>query len=262
MIKWRPSKRLAATVFTLLLVLLYVLPVLSGMAEGFASFGPFLRNPSLRLLHSSVMGTDLRAQAALQRSLLDSALSAVFGVAVAGMGVCIWRRSGSRMRRLVSTLCLMPLVVPEVGTGVALPVAARQFGICPGPTLHVISGITACLPIAYVVLLLGQRLLPGAYGALAFDAGYSNWMRLSGIVGPTMARPVLASLLFSCLLSFNEYTRSFFCHDREVYATYIKGALASGGAPHIYALVTCLFVVMAGVACYLTLKMGAGDMSS
>ncbi len=132
---------------------------------------------------------------------------------------------------------LFSMFVPGVMQGLALSVVFRVVGIKPSMWTIVAGHLLWALPFAFVVILINLSVIKRNLVLAAYDLGASWWEAFRDIVFPLIRPGVIAAVLFSFLLSFNEFNRAYYlvgAHD--TLPIYMFGMMNAGTSPTIYSL--------------------------
>lgn len=203
---------------------------------------------------------------AVQVSLVASFWSALVAVVLGtSLGVALVRHPSATMRRLLTGLTYILLIVPETVIGVSLllfySVTRLRLGM---PTL--VAGITP-LPIAVTALIVraAALTLDRRLEDAAADLGADGWQTLRFVILPHLMPAVLAGALMSYVFSFDNLVISSFLTTPSISTlpVYLYGSLQYGPSPAVYAaaasvlVLTILLVGLAGLFYRLALRRGA-----
>lgn len=147
---------------------------------------------------------------AFWRSLLLGIVSTVIAVVLGTLSALALVRYAFRGASLLDTLCMSPLIVPQVVIGLALLQFFSRLGIAQTFTGLVISHVILCYP--FVVRIVGSSLrgfnVNLEYAARTLGA---DWFRtLRYIVLPIIRPGILVAAGFAFLTSFDNLTVSLF----------------------------------------------------
>lgn len=182
---------------------------------------------------------------AVQVSLVASFWSAIVAVVLGTcLGIALVRHPSATVRRLLSGLTYILLIVPETVIGVSLllfySVTRVRLGM---PTL--VAGITP-LAIAVTALIVraGVLTLDRQLEDAAADLGANRWQALRFVILPHLMPAVLAGALMSYVFSFDNLVISSFLTTPSISTlpVYLYGSLQYGPTPAVYAAATSVFV--------------------
>ncbi len=182
--------------------------------------------------------------------LVLSALLAVFSSAVglvvataAAFAIVRWRFPG---RGLVNALVMAPLIVPEVVIGLSLLIWLNTIAVRPsGPGLYLLHLIVVLPYMVRILVANLQRADPNLENA-AVLLGASPFLAVVLVTLPTIGKGIAAALLFAFVISFHNFTASFFLiTDRPNLPAAILQYIRTENDPTIAALSTLLVVCVA-----------------
>ncbi|WP_148570852.1 ABC transporter permease [Nocardioides caldifontis] len=240
----RPRTAVAVTV--LLFAWLY-LPILAVTLFSFndkkslSAFSGF----SLRWYH------DLAHDQALLESLVASlqiATLATLGSLVLGTMLALGlERVRSRRGRVIGAVTLLPLVTPEIVTGVAALLLFTGIGLKLSLTTVVLAEIT--FSIAYVTVIVRGRLagLSTEVEEAARDLGCTPWQALRLVTLPALVPALLGAGLLVFALVFDDFVLAFFTTgvDPQPLPVRVYSSIRFGVSPAINAIGTLMLLVSA-----------------
>ncbi len=191
---------------------------------------------------------------AVQTSLVASFWSALIAVIIGtSLGFALVRHPNPTVRRFLSGLTYVLLIVPETVMGVSLLLFYAVTGLRLG-LATLVAGITP-LAIAVTALIVraGVLTLDRRLEDAAADLGANRWKALWFVVLPHLAPAVLAGALMSYVFSFDNLVVSTFLTTASISTlpVYLYGSLQYGPSPAVYAAATSVFVftlLLVGVA--------------
>jgi len=182
---------------------------------------------------------------------LTSVLSTSFGV-LASLAMVRYEFPG---KRLLSTVLVAPILLPEVVLAVAL-LLFLQFLSMPRSFLLLLFGhVTFTLP--FVILVVQARLvtIKREFEEAAMSLGAAPIQTFFAVTLPLMLPAVLAGLLFSFTISFDDITGTLFWKPggMQTVPTQIFSMLRTSISPEINSLATVMVVItvvlpLAGIA--------------
>ncbi|MEU2433647.1 ABC transporter permease [Streptomyces sp. NPDC007861] len=176
--------------------------------------------------------------------------SVVLGTAMAVGAMRVRGRFGS----FAGFVTLIPLVTPEIVTGVASLLLFKGLGITPSLLTLMLAEIT--FSVAYVAVILRARLAglnPEAEEA-AMDLGATRWQALRLVTFPALAPVVLATGILVFALVFDDFVLAAFTSgaDAQPLSVRIYSAMRFGIRPSVNAVGT---VMLAGSAVLIALAL-------
>ncbi|MEU4930086.1 ABC transporter permease [Streptomyces yokosukanensis] len=192
----------------------------------------------------SSLGTSLRI------SLVAMAGSVVLGVALA-LGLV---RCRTRLGSLAGLVMLVPLITPEIVTGVASMLLFKGLGVDLSTGTVMLAEIT--FSISYVTVILRSRVaaLNPEVEEAALDLGATRWQAVRLVTLPALLPAVLASAVLIFALVFDDFVLAYFTTgvDPQPLSVRIYSAIRFGVQPTINAVGT---LMLAGSVCLIALAL-------
>ena len=177
-------------------------------------------------------------------ALVASSLATVLG-SVAAIGIFNMR---SKSRKAISFLNNIPLINPDIITGISLFLLFVWLGVSQGYTTVILAHVTFCTP--YVVLSVMPRLTsmnPNIYEA-ALDLGATPFQALRKVIIPEIKPGIISGFILSFTLSIDDFAVSLFTKGNiglETLSTFIYSDARKGGlTPELRPLSTIIFVTV------------------
>lgn len=129
------------------------------------------------------------------------------------------------------------MFVPGVVQGLVLSVVFTVADIRPSMWTVVAGHLLWALPFAFIVILTNLAMLKRSLLLAAHDLGASWPQTFLHVILPLIRPGVVGAVMFSFLLSFNEFNRAYYlvgAHD--TLPIYMFGVMNAGTSPTIYAL--------------------------
>jgi spermidine/putrescine transport system permease protein/putrescine transport system permease protein len=201
---------------------------------------------------STIWYDDFFHNAALLESLVASlqiaATSAVAAVVLGTMLALGLERVRSRRGRVIGAITLLPLVTPEIVTGVAALLVFTGVGLKLSLGTVILAEIT--FSIAYVTVIVRGRLgtIPLEVEEAARDLGCTPWQSLRLVTLPALVPALVASGLLVFALVFDDFVLAFFTTgvDPQPLPVRIYSSIRFGVSPAINAVGT-LMLALSGV---------------
>ena len=201
---------------------------------------------------------------AFKNSLILGSLTAVFSTTIGILAAIAFVRYEFPGKNTLNTLLLAPIMVPEVILGVALLLFIRWLQQPKTFALLVIGHVVLTLP--YVLLIVQARLvgIKREYEEAAQSLGANSFQTFKEVTLPLLAPAILAGMLFSFTISFDDITATLFWATAQNQTVPVKifGMLRNSISPEINALGTVMIILTIGtplLAGYLSRKFTRGD---
>ena len=177
-------------------------------------------------------------------ALAASTIATVLG-SIAAIGIYNMR---SRSRKAISFLNNIPLINPDIITGISLFLLFVWLGVSQGYTTVILAHVVFCTP--YVVLSVMPRLTsmnPNIYEA-ALDLGATPFQALCKVIIPEIKPGIISGFILSFTLSIDDFAVSLFTKGNiglETLSTFIYSDARKGGlTPELRPLSTIIFVTV------------------
>ncbi|MFO7801165.1 MAG: ABC transporter permease [Desulfovermiculus sp.] len=200
---------------------------------------------------------------AFQVSLLLGALTAILTTAIGIPAAMAFIRYDFPGKNTLNTLLLSPIMIPEVVLGVALLLFLRWLQQPKSFLLLLIGHCVLTLP--YVLLVVQARLvgIKKSYEEASQTLGANPLHTFREVTFPLLTPAILAGMLFSFSISFDDVTATLFWATAENQTVPVKifAMLRNNISPEINALGTIMIVLTVSiplVAGYLSRRFASG----
>jgi spermidine/putrescine transport system permease protein len=146
------------------------------------------------------------ARRSLELAILDGLLATALGV-LAAAGLAARRLF---LRGVITTLLLLPLVVPYIVLAIGMLVALHQLGYQASLTAVLLGHIVISLPYAVLVILPRLRTLDESIVEAARDLGADSVRAFVLVTLPLLLPALISSVLISFTISFDEFAIASF----------------------------------------------------
>ena len=177
-------------------------------------------------------------------ALIAAAVSTILG-SIAAIGIHNMR---GRKRQAITFLNNIPMLNPDIITGISLFLLFVSLGITQGYTTVVLAHIAFCTP--YVVLSVMPRLTqmnPNIYEA-ALDLGATPLQAIRRVIIPEIRPGMISGFILAFTLSIDDFAVTIFTNGTdglETLSTFIYADARKGGlTPELRALSTIILVVV------------------
>jgi spermidine/putrescine transport system permease protein len=138
-------------------------------------------------------------------------LSTALGV-IAARAITRYRMPG---QNAVVTFIMMPLVIPTIIFGVALLALLSRVGVPLSLHTVALGHLIICLPFAVAVLLPRFEGFDRSMEEASADLGENGWWTFWRVTFPLVLPGVVASLLLTFTISFDEFIMAFFLSGND-----------------------------------------------
>lgn len=182
---------------------------------------------------------------AFKNSLVLGSLTAICVTAIGIPAAMAFVRYDFPGKNTLNTLLLTPIMIPEVVLGVALLLFIRWLQQPKSFLLLLIGHVVLTLP--YVLLVVQARLvgIKKVYEEAALTLGANPFQVFREIVLPLLTPAILAGMLFSFTISFDDVTATLFWATAQNQTVPVKifGMLRNSISPEINALGTVMIIL-------------------
>lgn len=206
---------------------------------------------SLQLYENLFTGSMQNSSAllsAVYNTLLIALIASVIATAlgtIAAIGIYYLR---GRKRQVMSFLNNIPMINPDIITGVSLFLLFVFLGVSQGYTTVVLAHVTFCTP--YVVLNVMPKLHqlnPNIYEA-ALDLGATPAQALRKVLVPALRPGMISGFILSFTMSLDDFAVTFFTRGTiglDTLSTFIYTDARKGGlTPELRPLMSIIFLII------------------
>ena len=248
----KTKKVLAKVYIWLLLVVLYAPIVFIVVfsfteAKSLGNWTGFSTQLYQNLFNGSMQNSSGLLAAVKNTLLIALAASIVATVLGTIAAIGIYHLNG-RKRGVMTFLNNIPMINPDIITGVSLFLLFVFLGISQGYLTVILAHITFCTP--YVVLNVMPKLrqmAPNTYEA-ALDLGATPGQALRKVIFPQIRPGVVSGFILAFTLSIDDFAVTLFTKGNqglETLSTYIYADARKGGlTPELRPLMTVVFLVV------------------
>ncbi len=185
---------------------------------------------------------------AIQNTLVIAIVAAIFSTILGTIAAIGIHNLRGRKKAIMNSLNNIPMLNPDIITGISLFLLFVSLGITQGFTTVILAHITFCTP--YVVLCVMPRLLqmnPNIYEA-ALDLGATPAQAMRKVIFPELKSGMISGFIMAFTLSIDDFAVTLFTKGTEgleTLSTYIYADARKGGlTPELRPLSTIIFVTV------------------
>ena len=153
-------------------------------------------------------------QRAIRNSLWVTGISAALAVTIGTAAALALERHRPPGHRLLAAAVLSPLIIPGVVLGLGLLILAAASGWVGSPWILVFAHVLVTLPFVVRSVWVSIRNLDPMIERAAASLGASPARAFVTVTLPLLRPGILAGVLFSVVVSFNEFAASLFISNR------------------------------------------------
>ena len=184
---------------------------------------------------------------ALKKSLIIAAWTTAIATALGTGGAWLMYRYRYPAARLVNTLIVVPMVIPEIIMGVSLLIFFATIGYGLGMSTVVVAHVTFCFPFVLIAVRARLAGLDPALEEAAMDLGATPLQAFLRVLVPYLLPAIVSGALMSFTLSMDELIVTYFVYAADSMTLPIKvfGEVKKGLNPMLNAI-SAIFI--AGIA--------------
>lgn len=254
------KKLLARAYIYLLLIILYAPIVIIAIfsfteAKVLGNWTGFSLNLYSNLFNGGVSSSLIRA---IINTFTIGILAAIISTALGSLAAIGIFNMRGKMRKAITFLNDVPMLNPDIITGVSLFILFVALGITQGYVTVVLAHVAFCTP--YVVLSVMPKLRqmnPNTYEA-ALDLGATPAQALRKVILPQIRPGMVSGLILSFTLSIDDFAVTLFTKGNfglDTLSTYIYADARKGGlTPELRPLMTIIFLVVLALLLIINLR--------
>jgi ABC-type spermidine/putrescine transport system permease subunit II len=204
-----PARALGVYIAAACLVLILPIAILVILAFGDQSY---LRFPpmSLSVRWFAAFFGDSRWQKALWSSLLIATIACVIATVLGFLAAYAFVRSDLRAKKLLLSFMLLPIIIPQVITAIAMYFVSGPFKLVGNVFWIGVCHAVIALPIVLLILLSTLQGVDLNLERAALSLGCSRLRMFTHVVIPLALPGILSAALFAFLASFDVLVISLF----------------------------------------------------
>jgi ABC-type spermidine/putrescine transport system permease subunit II len=195
--------------------------------------------------------TEDTLRTALVNSFVVGAGAALIATVLALM-IALGLRHRVPFRGAVLPIILVPIITPGIVSGVLLYVSFGVVGVPFGLSTGVLAAhVTWVLPFAFLTLYPRLHRFDRSIEEAAMDLGATPWVVFRRVILPLIRPALIATLLFSFTLSFDEFIRTLFVVGSQrttpVYLWLLITDQMATFLPAVGVVIMLISIVVAGI---------------
>ena len=240
---WKPDGLLiyAAIYLTFIYLPVLFLPLFSFNNSTYITFP--LKDFTLKWYDKMINSPDMHQALfnSIKVGLAVAILSTIFGL-LAAKAVTRYRLKG---RGPLVSFIMIPLVIPEIILAISLLILISQAEIPLSLWTVGFSHLLLCIPFSMLILISRMEGFDKSLEEAAMDLGENAWITFWRVTFPIVLPGIVASLLLTFTISFDEFVLAFFLSSTDpTLPIYIWSSLRfPTKIPAILALGASIFVI-------------------
>lgn len=223
-------------VFVGFFALYILLPPLLLVAVSFEPTGIVRPPTGFTLRWYDEMIGDRGLRDSLQKSIILAILTTVLTTFLALQVALGYRKT--KHKTVVIAIMVLPIFLPGLIQGFSLGLLFTQFlDLQRSIWTELVGHISWALPFAFLVILTSMSAVQRESVMAALDLGANQWMAFRDIEYPIIKPGITSAAIFSFVLSFNEFSRTFYLQGRgPTVPTFVWNKIIVDITPEIFAL--------------------------
>ena len=180
----------------------------------------------------------------LSIGLISAFLSTILGT-ISAIGIHNLR---GRKRKVMTFLNDIPMLNPDIITGISLFVLFVALGISQGYTTVVLAHVSFCTPYVILSIMPKLRQLPANTYEAALDLGATSSQAMRKVIVPQIRPGMISGFILAFTLSIDDFAVTLFTKGNgglETLSTYIYADARKGGlTPEIRPIMTLIFIAV------------------
>lgn len=201
---------------------------------------------------------------AMMRSLRLGFVTMIVAPFLALLAVLSYRKT--RYKALFVGAMILPLFVPGVVQGFSLLMLFKQIGYTNPFLSTTVGHVIWAFPFAFLVLLTSMSTVREDVLLASSDLGANEWETFRHVILPQIRPGLISAIIFSFVLSFNEFSRTVYLQFGEnTIPTYVFAKLQVELSPEVFAIAGLTVVVsfvLIGVAIALLYRSSQDSMEA
>ena len=231
--------------FYLVLIFLYA-PIVVLIVFSFNSTNTMGHWTGFSLKWYEQLFNDYNIRSALITTIEVALIASVLATVIGTMAAIALHGSGAFVRKTLYSISYLPMLNPDIVTGVSLMLFFGSVGMSLGFTTMMLSQLSFCVP--YVILSVMPKLTAlnkSTYEA-ALDLGASRFKAYTKVVLPEIAPGIVTGFMISLMLSLDDFMISYFNTGSGVknLSILIYGSTRTGVKPVYNAVSAIMFSVV------------------
>ena len=201
-------------------------------------------------LYKNVFGGGLNSSLmkAIQNTLTIGILAALLSTMLGTVSAIGIHNLYGRKRKVMTFLNDIPMLNPDIITGISLFILFIAVGVSQGYTTILIAHVSFCTPYVILSILPKLRQIPANTYEAALDLGATPSQAMRKIIIPQIKPGIISGFILAFTLSIDDFAVTLFTKGNggiETLSTYIYADARKGGlTPEIRPIMTLIFITV------------------
>jgi spermidine/putrescine transport system permease protein len=176
-----------------------------------------------------------KVMSSIQQSLKYAAITTVVAPLFALLAVLAYRKT--ERKALFIALIVLPLFIPGVVHGIGLLIFFQQLGVESSLIRVTIGHVLWAFPFSFLVLLTSASAVTDDLLLASSDLGANEFETFRNVIYPLIKPGLISATIFSFVLSFNEFARTFYLiGNSNTVPTFVWASLQVEFSRELYAV--------------------------
>lgn len=199
-------------------------------------------------LYKNVFGGGLNSSLihAIENTLSIGIISAVLSTLLGTISAIGIYNLHGRKRKAMTLLNDIPMLNPDIITGISLFILFVALGVSQGYTTVILAHISFCTPYVILSIMPKLRQMPANLYEAALDLGASPRQAMRKVIVPQIKPGMISGFILAFTLSIDDFAVTLFTKGNgglETLSTYIYADARKGGlTPEIRPIMTLIFL--------------------
>lgn len=185
-------------------------------------------------------------QDAIWNSIIVAVIATLASTAIATLAALVMVRGKSfRTKGLVTSILMLPLIIPEIVTAIATLIFFAAIGLKLGLGNIIIAHIVFCIPFAYLPIQARLQSMDATLEQAARDLYANSWQAFRRVTLPLLMPGIISGALLAFVTSFDDFIITLMVAPAgaTTLPIYIYGMVRLGITPEVNAVSTVILAV-------------------
>ena len=185
-------------------------------------------------------------QDAIWNSIIVAVIATLASTAIATLAALVMVRGKSfRTKGLVTSILMLPLIIPEIVTAIATLIFFAAIGLKLGLGNIIIAHIVFCIPFAYLPIQARLQSMDATLEQAARDLYANSWQAFRRVTLPLLVPGIISGALLAFVTSFDDFIITLMVAPAgaTTLPIYIYGMVRLGITPEVNAVSTVILAV-------------------
>lgn len=206
----KKSKGILGKIFIALMLAFFYLPIIYTIVFSFNDSRSLTKFAGFSLRWYEKMFSDAVMMDAIFYTILIAVLATVISTVVGTITAIGLSHSNKILKNLVSQINDLPILNPEIVTGIGLLMFFSLLGIEKGLVTMLLAHVMFCIPYVMLSVMPKLRSLDPNIADAALDLGATPWQALTKVIVPQIMPGIAAGALIAFTMSFDDFIISYF----------------------------------------------------